>query len=309
MIHNFKVWFITGTTSGFGRRLVFSALARGDKVVATGRSPQKLVDLFESCDESWRENLKTIPLDVTEGRKLIEEKMSQAAGFWGRIDVLVNNAGSGYPSLIEEARTDLLRTQFEPNFFGLMEVTMAGLPYLRERKGSTLIFIGSRSAWKTDNVGIGIYAASKAAVHALAETLSAELAPFGVRVLHVAPGSFRTEGIYSNGFYDGNKLVGYDDIRAAAAKRFASVPGNEKGDAVKAMEVVVDVVRGEGIAKGKPWPGLLVLGEDSERDVRNKCQATLQMLDTWGDVAKSVNLDLDVPNGNSEQHRGQREAS
>lgn len=131
---------------------------------------------------------------------------------------------------------------------------------------------------------------------ALAETLSVELEPFGVRVLHVAPGSFRTEGIYSNGFYDGNKLVGYDDIRAAAAKRFASVPGNEKGDPVKAMEVVVDVVRGEGVAKGKPWPGLLVLGEDSERDVRNKCQATLQMLDTWGDVAKSVNLD--VPNGN-----------
>ena len=73
--------------------MVFAALARGDKVVATGRSPQKLVDLFESCDESWRDNLKTIPLDVTEGRKLIEEKMSQAAGFWGRIDVLVNNAG------------------------------------------------------------------------------------------------------------------------------------------------------------------------------------------------------------------------
>ncbi len=129
---------------------------------------------------------------------------------------------------------------------------------------------------------------------ALAETLSAELAPLGVRVLHVAPGSFRTEGIYTNGFHDRNKLVGYDDIRAAAAKRFASVPGNEKGDPVKAMEVVVDVVRGEGVAKGKPWPGLLVLGEDSERDVRNKCQATLQLLDTWGDVAKSVNLD--VPN-------------
>ena len=72
---------------------MFAALARGDRVVATGRSSQKLVDLFESCDESWRENLKTIPLDVTEGRKPIEEKMSQAAKFWGRIDVLVNNAG------------------------------------------------------------------------------------------------------------------------------------------------------------------------------------------------------------------------
>lgn len=85
-------------------------------------------------------------------------------------------------------------------------------------------------------------------------------------------------------------------------KRFASVSGSEKGDPVKAMEVVVDVVRNEGVAKGKPWPGLLVLGEDSERDIRNKCQATLQILDNWGDVARNVNLD--VPNGDSEQYRG-----
>ena len=83
----------TGTSSGFGRRLAFAALARGDRVVATARSPSKLIDVVKSCDESWRENLRTIPLDVTEGRKSIEDKMSQAVGFWGRIDVLVNNAG------------------------------------------------------------------------------------------------------------------------------------------------------------------------------------------------------------------------
>lgn len=117
----------------------------------------------------------------------------------------------------------------------------------------------------------------------------------------MAPGAFGTEGIYSNGFHHENKLIEYDDMRAASAKRFASVPGSEKGDPVKAMEVVVDVVRNEGVAKGKPWPGLLVLGEDSERDIRSKCQATLQTLDNWGDVARNVNLD--VPNGDSEQYR------
>ncbi|KAK2467668.1 hypothetical protein APHAL10511_000523 [Amanita phalloides] len=285
-----KVWLITGTSSGMGRRLVFAVLARGDKVIATARSPVKLVDLVGNCDRLLRENLRTIALDVTEGRKSIEDKMHQAAGFWGRIDVLVNNAGIGYPGLVEEAGADLLRAQFEPNLFGLMDVTLAGLPYLRSQKGSTLIFVGSRSAWKTDLVGIGIYAASKAAVHALAESLTPELEPFGVRVLHVAPGSFRTEGMYSHGFHDKNRLACYDDIRTAAEKRFASVPGTEKGDPVKGMEVVVDIVRGEGVAKGKPWPGLLVLGEDAERDIRKKCQATLEILDNWGDVARSVNV-------------------
>ncbi len=88
---------------------MFAALARGDRVVATGRSSKKLVDLFENCDESWRENLKTIPLDVTEGRKPIEEKMSQAAGFWGRIDVLVNNAGKMRLILCQNIPTHIFR--------------------------------------------------------------------------------------------------------------------------------------------------------------------------------------------------------
>ncbi|KAF8623796.1 hypothetical protein AX17_007299 [Amanita inopinata Kibby_2008] len=287
----FRVWFITGTSSGFGRRLVFAALARGDRVVATARSSDKLAALVESCNTTQRDNLRTIQLDVTEGKASIEVKMRQAAAYWGHIDVLVNNAGSGYPSLVEEAGTDLLRTQFQTNVFGLLDVTVAGLPYLRERKESTLILVGSRSAWSTNVIGRGIYAASKAAVHALAETLTVELAPFGVRVLNVAPGAFRTEGIYCNGFYDRNSLASYDDMRSAAIKRFATIPGKEKGDPDKAMEIIVDVVRGEGVAKDKPWPALLALGEDAERDIRNKCIGTMQVLDEWKHVATSMNID------------------
>ncbi|PFH47503.1 hypothetical protein AMATHDRAFT_6683 [Amanita thiersii Skay4041] len=286
-----RVWVITGTSSGFGRRLVFSALARGDRVVATARSAEKLANVMEKCPESMRKNLRTIQLDVTEGAESIKTKMRQAVEFWGHIDVLVNNAGSGYPSLVEEAGTELLRKQMEINLFGLMDVTVAALPYLRSQKSSTLIFIGSRSAWKTNLVGIGAYAASKAAVHALAETLTVELAPFGVRVLHVAPGSFRTEGIYCNGFYDQRSIPDYDEIRDTSAKRFASVPGNEKGDPDKAMEVIVDIVRSEGVAKDLSWPGLLVLGEDAEADVRNKCGKTLEVLDQWRHVSTGVSLD------------------
>ena len=125
----------------------------------------------------------------------------------------------------------------------------------------------------------------------LAESLAVELAPFGVRVLNVAPGAFRTEGIYSNGFYDQNKLASYDDIRNAAAKRFASIPGTEKGDPTKAMEILVDVVRGEGVAKDKPWPEMLVLGEDAELDIREKCERTLRTLDEWKAVSANLNLE------------------
>jgi hypothetical protein len=110
-------------------------------------------------------------------------------------------------------------------------------------------------------------------------------------VLNVAPGSFRTEGIYRNGFYDQNKLASYDDIRSAATKRFASVPGTEKGDPTKAMEVLVDVVKGEGVAKDKPWPEVLIIGEDAGFDIREKCERTLRALDGWKAVSASLNLD------------------
>jgi NAD(P)-dependent dehydrogenase (short-subunit alcohol dehydrogenase family) len=125
---------------------------------------------------------------------------------------------------------------------------------------------------------------------ALTETLARELAP-KIRVLLIAPGSFRTEGIYGYDFFTGNPIPYYDDLRTAAVERFDSVPGTELGDPVKAMEAVADVVRGEGVAKGRPWPQYLILGEDAERDVRSKCQKILDALDEWKDVTGSVSYD------------------
>lgn len=172
-----------------------------------------------------------------------------------------------------------------------MDVTSATLPHLRASPSACLVIIGSRSAWKTEIIGIGPYAASKAAVHALTETLTLELAPYNIRVLLVEPGAFMTEGIYGQPFFTSNPIPAYDDMRAASKARFASVPGTEKGDPTKAMQVVVDVVRGEGVAKGRPWPGYLVLGEDAENDVRTKCSKVLKVLDEWVDVARGVNFD------------------
>ncbi|KAJ7750390.1 hypothetical protein DFH07DRAFT_961353 [Mycena maculata] len=278
------VWLITGTSSGFGSCLVASVLARGDRVIATARSLDSIKHLEGTPNIAIRQ------LDVTAGAEAITPIVAEAAGIHGRLDVVVNNAGSGYPALLEEGGSDMLRKQFDVNFFGVMDVAQATLPYLRAQKAGTMVIVGSRSAWKTELPGIGAYAASKAAVHALAETLTVEVAPFGVRVLLVAPGAFRT-AIYRQPYHLANPLPDYDKMRALSAARFGAVSGTERGDPAKAMEAVVDVVRGEGAAAGRPWPGTLVLGEDAESDLRVKTKKILDNLDEWNDVVRGVNFD------------------
>ncbi|KAL1725288.1 hypothetical protein EV714DRAFT_240127 [Schizophyllum commune] len=281
-----KVWLITGTTSGLGKRLVNEVLSRGDLVIATGRSIESLKAQYEESEQ-----LKLMQLDVTEGPEQIAAKVQEALGVWGRIDVLVNNAGIGYPSLIEEAGSALLRKQMEANLYGVVDVTLAVLPHMRERKAGTIVVVGSRSAYKTELIGVGIYGASKAAVTAWTESLANEVALFNVKVMLVQPGSFRTEGMYGQGFYNGNKIPAWNDIHATARARFASVPGTEKGDPAKAMRALVDVVRGEGKAAGRELPRYLVLGEDAVADVRNKFGRVLQVVADWEDVSTDTNFD------------------
>ncbi|KAF8201220.1 hypothetical protein K438DRAFT_640943 [Mycena galopus ATCC 62051] len=266
------VWLITGTSSGFGNCLVTSVLARGDRVIATARSLDSINHL------QGNPNVRVLQLDVTAGVAAITAIVAEAATVWGRLDVVVNNAGAGYLGLLEEGGSNLLRKQFEVNFFGVMDVCAASLPHLRAQKSGTIAVIGSRSAWKPEIPGLGAYASSKAAVHALAETLTVEVAPFGVRVLLVEPGAFRTN-ISDQPYLAQNGIADYDEVRTASAARFGSLLGTEKGDPAKAMEAVVDVVRGENWARGLPWPGRLVLGEDAERDVRAKCKRVLDNLD------------------------------
>ncbi|KAJ7444571.1 hypothetical protein B0H11DRAFT_1825279 [Mycena galericulata] len=278
------VWLITGTSSGFGSCLVASVLERGDRVIATARSLDALKHLKDTPNVSLRQ------LDVTAGAEAIAAIVAEAATIWGRLDVVVNNAGVGFPGLVEEGGSDLLRKQMAVNLYGVMDVAAASLPFLRAQKAGTMVIVGSRSAWKTELPGIGAYAASKAAVHALAETLAIEVAPLGVRVLLVAPGAFRT-GISNTTYHTENPLADYDKLRALSLERFNALHGTEKGDPAKAMEVVVDVVRGEGVARGRPWPGTLVLGEDAENDLRAKTKRALDNLDAWSDVIRGVSLD------------------
>ncbi|KAF4566403.1 short-chain dehydrogenases/reductases (SDR) family protein [Pleurotus pulmonarius] len=286
------VWLITGASQGFGRRLVHAALSRGDKVIATSRTLEKVQDLVQQA-VTRPEVLAVLALDVTSERRVIKDVVDEAVGVWGRIDVLVNNAGYGYPGLVEEGGTDWIRLQFETNFFGLMEVTNAVLPHMRSERKGTLVNMGSRSAWKPEVPFIGPYSASKAAVHAITETLSVELAQFGIRVLLVEPGGFLTEGAYGYPpFQDSAKMIpDYDNMRTQAASGFATIRQGIRGDPDKAMNALVDVVRGEGVAQGREWPGYLILGEDVEADIKRKMKKIESILDTWSEVTRGVSLE------------------
>ncbi|KAJ7100672.1 hypothetical protein B0H15DRAFT_458313 [Mycena belliarum] len=321
------VWLITGTSSGLGAALVPAVLARGDRVIATARSLASIAHLADPDRVCVR------ALDVTAGPTALTAIVAECARVWGRIDVVVNNAGAGLPGLLEEGGSDLLRRQFDVNFFGVMDVISAALPHLRAQRSGTVVIVGSRSAWKPEHPvrrvplppppdrpslsppsqGLGApsahanlfladvspcvpghYAASKAALHALAGTLAAELAPLNIRVLALAPGAFRTAmyGQAYPAYHTANAIADYDQVRAQSMARFASVSGTERGDPVKAMSALVDVVRGEGVARGKAWPAHgLVLGEDAEQDVRAGCARVVEGVEEWLDVVRGVSFD------------------
>nr|VWO94541.1 ATP-dependent RNA helicase CshA (EC [Ganoderma boninense] len=288
-----KVWLITGTSSGFGKRLVASVLARGDCVIATARDLEKLRAVFPVPNN----RLHLAVLDIADSTELIAQRVKAALAVWGRIDVVVNNAGYGVKAVLEEGRAIAALTQFQTNLFGVLNVTNAVLPHMRERRAGTVVILGSRSAWRPEASPAGLYAASKAAVHAIGETYATELRPFGVRVLIVAPGSFRTEGVHSYPPTITTRIPAYEDARNAGLARFAAVAGRERGDPARAMELLVDVVKGEGRAAGREWPLWLVLGRDAYADVRAKCARLLETMDRWEDVATDLEFECEPAQG------------
>ncbi|KAI0676307.1 NAD-P-binding protein [Trametes maxima] len=276
------VWFITGASSGLGRELVLAALKRGDSVVATARSIEKI----EGYPQTDR--LRALQLDVTEGYPSIKAKVEEAIRtYFGRIDVVVNNAGTGYKAILEEAGSDVLRKQYDTNLFGLLDVTNAVLPHMRSRRNGTIVLIGSRSSWSSEIPGAG---KSSGAVRVLGETLNAELAPFGLRTLIVEPGGFVTNS-FSDPWYEDNRIADYDALLEAAKQGLATAGANFRGDPAKAMELLVDVVRGEGRAAGKAWPLYLPMGELAVNAIRGKATKMLEVVEEWQDVIGDLNFE------------------
>ncbi|KAH9067866.1 NAD-P-binding protein [Lactarius vividus] len=283
-----KVWLVTGATTGLGLALTRSVLARGDKVIATGRSDSQFDELLSdaSIDQT---RLRTSTLDVTAPFDDLKRQVDTAINAWGRIDVLVNNAGICYLGATEEIGAEGMMRMMQTNFVGVLNVTNAILPHMRSRREGSVVFMGSRSAFRNQIEGLGPYAASKAALHSYAETLSVEMESFNINVLIVIPGIFRTK--MNSQRRVGAPLPGYETVHAGVDAMIKSVATVPKSDPKLGMDVLVDVVRGEGRAAGrKSSPLWLFLGEDCMHDVRARLDHMRSIIDEWEAVGTRLGL-------------------
>ncbi|KAI0056340.1 NAD(P)-binding protein, partial [Artomyces pyxidatus] len=281
-----------GASTGLGLALLRRAVSRGDYVLASARDPSRFDHIFSSLDTAQRARVHALRLNVASPFSDIKEAVDDAVRVWGRIDCLVNNAGIGALGASEEQGAEGMMHVMHTNYFGVLNVTNATLPHMRARRDGTVVIIGSRSAYRNEFV-VPSYAAAKAAVHSYAETLSVELRPFNIRVLLVVPGTFDT-AINRPPTLALHPYADYDAARAdmdVMLSRLAGMPG--KGDPMRGMDVIVDVVKGEGKAgevmrEGRQWPLWLVLGDDAIRDVKERLTRIAEALDTWQEVGSGL---------------------
>ncbi len=230
------VWFITGCSTGFGRELAKVLLARGYRAVVTARDPAKVADLVEGHAAT----ALALALDV-EKQPQIEAAVEAARRKFGRIDVLVNNAGYGYLAAIEEGDDADIRAMFETNVFGLAAMTRAVLPIMRAQKSGAIVNISSMGGF-IGFPGSGYYAATKFAVEGLSESLSKEVAPLGVKVLIVEPGPFRTDWAGRSIKTPKRPIDAYAETAGARRRQIQDYSGSQPGDPVRAAEAIIATV-------------------------------------------------------------------
>ncbi|PPQ75832.1 hypothetical protein CVT24_000700 [Panaeolus cyanescens] len=280
------VWLITGTSSGFGRQFVTEALARGDKVIATARGKS-----LHKLDDLKAKGAQVLELDVTAPTSTLKEVAKKAAEIYGRIDVLVNNAGYVQQGTMEEVTAEEAYLEYHTHVLGPMDLTRAVLPYMRERRTGTIVFIGSISA-HVGFTGLGIYGSAKAALRGITLSLHQEIAPLGLRATCMEFGAFRTGALDpTHRSAEIARIPDYKEVAQGVETMFRAYHGNQPGDPQKGVRIVVDIVRGEGVAVGKPFPVTLCLGTDCYDGVKGVAEGTLKNLEEWKEVTCSTNFD------------------
>jgi NAD(P)-dependent dehydrogenase (short-subunit alcohol dehydrogenase family) len=274
------VWLVTGCSTGLGREFARAALAHGFRVVATARDPKSIADLVAGKEGQ----AIALKLDVADP-DAIAAAVHEAERVFGRIDVLINNAGYGYMSAVEEGEDAAIRAQFETNFFGLAAMIRAVLPGMRKRRHGAIVNISSVGGLRGSPAG-GYYCATKHAVNGLSESLALEVEPLGIRVMIVEPGPFRTD-------WGGRSLqrapTNIADYEATAHKRgreIAGYSGSQADDPVRGAEAVIAALQ-----SANP-PRHLVLGRFGLEAARAKFKDMLRELDAWETV--SLGADFSV---------------
>lgn len=272
-----KIWFITGSSRGLGRNLTEAVLESGDKVVATARDINQLNDL----KERFKEQIFPLALDVTD-YKQVYSAVQTAVEHFGRIDVLVNNAGFGIIGAAEAYTEEQVRSQLETNLYAPIEITRAVLPYMRKQGSGRILQISSIGG-RVGNPGLTMYQAAKFGLSGFTEALAKEVAPLGIFVTSVEPGGFRTDWAGASMSY-ATEIEGYEMVKQRTdffkAGKFVPV-----GDPKKAAKVMVDLA-------SDPNPPLhLVLGSEAIGILKNADQSRTDEMEKWLDISLSTDHD------------------
>ena len=275
------VWLITGCSTGFGRELAKLVLARGWRAVVTARDASKVADLAEGhADQAL-----VVPLDVTQ-RAQIDAAVAQTKERFGRVDVLVNNAGYGYLAAIEEGEDAAVREMFEANVFGLVDMTKAVLPVMRKQRNGLIVNVSSIGGL-TSFAATGYYHGTKYAVEGISESLATEVKPLGIDVLIVEPGPFRTNWAGPSIKQSATQIEDYAATAGERRKQTAARSGNQAGDPVRAAQAIIDA------ALSDAPPLRLLLGKTALELARKKLDLLRKDFDTW----EATTVGADFPEG------------
>ena len=280
-----KTWFITGAASGFGHAFATYALSKGYNVVATARDAARLEGLAASAPD----RVLAHALDVNRPEDAAGA-IAAAVTRFGRIDVLINNAGYGIVGAVEETPEAELRAVMETNFFGAIAVTRAALPFLRAQRAGAIVNISSLGG-QLSFPGFGAYSATKFALEGLSEALAQELAPFGVKVLIVEPGAFRTD-FAGSALRHMPVLDAYRDIVGGIREFATGMNATQEGDPLKAAAAI------DMALNAADTPLRLQLGRDSVAAIREHAQTLLDQLQAWEAVALDTAIDGSIATPN-----------
>ncbi|GAA4164065.1 oxidoreductase [Shinella granuli] len=273
-----QTWFITGASSGFGRAFADHALKQGHNVVATARRMSSLEDIVAKAPE----RALALALDVASTNDA-QAAVDAAVTRFGRIDVLINNAGYGVVGAFEETPDDELRMLMETNFFGAMNVTRAALPILRAQRSGAIVNISSLGG-QLSFAGFSAYSAAKFALEGASEALAQELKPFGVKVLIVEPGQFRTN-LAGPSMRHMPRMDVYRDVVGGTRQFVHDMHGTQPGDPLKAAAAI------ERALQASETPLRLQLGADAVDAVRDHSTTLLKDLATWEALARDTIFD------------------
>ncbi|MET8143395.1 oxidoreductase [Sphaerisporangium sp. NPDC005288] len=273
-----KVWLTTGSSRGLGRELAEAVPAAGHRLVATARRPEVLHDLVAR----YGGRVRAVALDVTDAAAA-RAAVRTAVEEFGRLDVVVNNAGYGVVSAIEETSEKDFRAQIETNLFGTVNVTKAALPVLRAQRSGHIIQVSSLGGRVAVSPGIGAYQTAKFAVTGFSECLSLEVRPFGVKVTIVEPGAMRTDWI-ADSVSGAPATENYRQTVGEVIGFFAAYAGNEGGDPARVARAIV------GLADAEEPPLRLLLGSDAVEIAEQASSARAAEAEKWAAVSRSVDF-------------------